>query len=169
MADKTCTECGKTKPLSEFYEHPMMSDGHLNQCKVCKRAYARRRHYQKMRDPKWRRAERKRGREKARRYGYESETSGRREATAAQTAAERAIPSVPSGMERHHWSYNREHWTDVILLKIGYHRALHHQMTYDPRTRFFRTNNGHLLDTKRKHLRYAMAVWNERARYQDAA
>jgi len=38
---KECRSCGKEKPLSDYYEHPEMSDGHLNTCKECKRQSAR--------------------------------------------------------------------------------------------------------------------------------
>jgi len=32
---KVCRECRVEKPLSDFYKHAAMGDGHLNKCKPC--------------------------------------------------------------------------------------------------------------------------------------
>ena len=37
-AEKVCSKCGVTKPLSEYYRDPACRDGHRPDCKVCNRA-----------------------------------------------------------------------------------------------------------------------------------
>lgn len=40
---KTCFKCGRTLPITEFYKHKQMADGHLNKCKDCTRKDVRER------------------------------------------------------------------------------------------------------------------------------
>lgn len=186
VESKQCRQCGETKPLDEFYRHPAMGDGHLNHCKVCKRAYQAERHAEIMADPVLAEREMERHRKKALRQYHERKKhdplywkrhtrtatewrrSNQRKA-GAHSAAIRAHPETPTGMVRHHWSYDPEHWTDVIFIRPDMHYAIHRLLFYDAASQCFRTTRGHLLDTKRKHVRWMLAVLNERSRYMGAA
>lgn len=55
---KPCKRCGKIKPLSEFYSHKMMADGHLSFCKTCKKSEARTNYGENITDVEWLKEER---------------------------------------------------------------------------------------------------------------
>lgn len=52
LPQKRCTKCGETKPLTEFHSSSHHKDGHVYDCKVCRRAYRLSRHPTNPREPK---------------------------------------------------------------------------------------------------------------------
>lgn len=69
MPTKACFKCQIEKPLTEFYAHPRMFDGHLNKCKSCTKKDTKQRVEGKQSDPDWvlKEAERQRKKENSRR------------------------------------------------------------------------------------------------------
>ena len=47
MIEKRCFRCLKVLPLSDFYVHKEMADGHLNKCKECTKTDVKKRYYEK--------------------------------------------------------------------------------------------------------------------------
>ena len=65
---------------------------------------------------------------------------------------ERECICLPTGAEKHHWSYNDEHFKDVIWLSKKEHNKAHRFIVYDQERKMYRncfTNV--LLDTKQSH------------------
>lgn len=58
------------------------------------------------------------------------------------------------GAEKHHWSYNQEHYKDVIQLSKKDHMKAHRFLVYDQERMMYRTLNGDLLDTRERHIKY---------------
>jgi hypothetical protein len=44
---KICRTCKVEKSMRQFYRHPTYADGHMSDCKACKRAYAAEMHWLK--------------------------------------------------------------------------------------------------------------------------
>jgi hypothetical protein len=56
------------------------------------------------------------------------------------------------GLERHHWSYNEEHYKDLIFVTKKHHMKAHRFIIYDQeRMMYRRCDTGELLNTKEKH------------------
>lgn len=66
--NKQCFKCRETKPISEFYKHSEMGDGHLGKCKTCTKRDSNERIEKVKKDPDWLFRERERCRIKQERY-----------------------------------------------------------------------------------------------------
>lgn len=166
---KTCFKCLLEKPLTEYYKHKGMSDGHLNKCKDCtKKETKDRDRFLKENDPDYLYKERKRGREKYHRLNYcalkpnkinkkyniKSYHDKYPEKKKCQSLLGRKIKRR-EGHQLHHWSYNIIHATDVIELSIKDHLKAHRFIIYDQeRMMYRRIDTNELLDTKEKHVEY---------------
>lgn len=163
--DKKCFKCGKIKPLTEFYKHNQMADGHLNKCKSCNKADAVNDYNRKKVDKIWKENEKRRGREKYHRLGYTNQhkpysvTKSHRDKYPEKYKAvcsSQAVRLEFIGAHRHHWSYNQEHWKDVIQLDNKSHAKAHRFLIYDQERMMYRTTDGILLDTRQSHMEYIL-------------
>ena len=70
MTTKICFKCNIDKPLSDYYKHKQMGDGHLNKCKDCTKKDTKERADELLKDPDWVEKEQARHREKYHRLDY---------------------------------------------------------------------------------------------------
>lgn len=142
---KTCFKCNRHLPLSDYYVHPQMADGHLNKCKDCARKDAEVRRKKMEADPDWMEKERARHRAKAKRQAMK-----RPDVLMARKAVRKL--GVSSDYHWHHWSYNKGHETDCIKLLPQEHRRAHRFLIFDEEALMYRRcDTMELLDTRERH------------------
>lgn len=150
MEEKRCFKCGVVKPLSEFYKHSQMADGHLNKCKECTKKDVRSDYGRKSQDESWLEKERARGREKFHRLGYRyanfKKTKEMCPATANINRKMKQLGLYVKGKEAHHWNYNFPR--SIILLSRKAHHRIHTMLTVNYEDKYCYTLDGQRIETE---------------------
>lgn len=164
--EKQCFKCNKIKPLAEFYKHNQMADGHLNKCKDCNKKDVNDNYLNNLNKAGYLESERKRGRKKYHRLYkgiYKTKESIRNkwcEKYPEKVYAASMSSNVKKEFEfaeKHHWSYNKQHYKDVIQLYKKDHMKAHRFIIYDQeRFMYRRFDTNELLDTKIKHMEFIL-------------
>lgn len=138
MVNKICKKCGKDLPVSEFYTHKKMKDGHLNVCKECVKL--RNRRHREENEERYRLYENARQHSPHRILLRKSITTKRRKVVSGYQKAHNAvIRAVKNGLlkkpnkchwcsnekkvEAHHPDYNEP--LEVVWLCAKCHKMLH--------------------------------------------
>ncbi len=146
---KRCFKCGLLLPLSEFYAHPQMGDGHLNKCKNCAKMDVHENYRKKIEDDAYVEKERARGREKYKRLGYKRIKKDEY-LNASKNIRRNLKIGKRNGIELHHWNYNKP--KSVIPLNARIHKQLHLLLKIDKSSKtFIVKETGEKLNTMKKH------------------
>lgn len=162
---KKCFKCNQAKAITDFYVHKKMKDGHLNKCKVCTKKDSKENLKKKTSTLDGKMAERHRGRDKYRRLytGRKVDKMYKKKDMAKYIekypekyrAKNVCQGMVVSGKNLHHWSYNKEHYKDVIITSPSSHYFIHRYLVYDQERMMYRTYDSNiLLDSREKHINF---------------
>lgn len=151
---KECFKCHRILPLTEFYKHSQMGDGHLNKCKDCTKRDVKMNYIKNAESPEYIEKERERGREKYRRLEYSQKKSvaclaKRRKYPSLKNARRDINGNYPPGTELHHWNYNDN--KHLIVLDRRLHHRLHTAVSFNLTEGIYYFEN-RALDTIDKHL-----------------
>ena len=177
---KVCFKCNAEKPLTDYYKHPKMGDGHLGKCKACTKSDTKKRAVELADDPEWVEKEQARHRDKYHRLGYRELHKTTPEQKAEDMARYIArypekhiargmtakIKPVVAGNQMHHWCYAPLYANDLIELSVADHYTAHRFIEYDQSCMMYRQKGtGLLLDSREAHECFIKGVlWAEQNR-----
>jgi len=142
---KVCFRCETEQPLSQFYKHKQMADGHLNKCKTCTKKDSGKREKENRENPEWVKKEQARAREKYHRLGYKDK----------QLEWDKNKPWTRSNIYKglhlflkrkgllshgqvvHHWNYSEEHLRNVFIMSLEIHKKIHRHLDLDLKSKIF--------------------------------
>ena len=152
-------------PISMFYAHPQMADGHLNKCKNCTKSDVHKNYMEKMTDEEYTEKERARGRDKYHRLGYKDREHAKysKPASNSRRNFEAKYGRVSSNIELHHWNYN--YLDELIPVDKRIHHRLHKLIRINKNEKFFTViSTGEKLDTMGKHCDFIERTFQKHLR-----
>jgi len=169
METKMCNSCKEEKDLSEFY-FDKKNKTYNNPCKVCAKIRTANRISALKDTLEYKERERERAKayyhtvvvpkKPARQYSIYTKKDYKKMTELKYPEKKRAVKCVHNKKynhgdnHHHHWSYNKQHVYDWILLAPIEHKFIHKYIIYDQEQMMYRNLDGILLDTKESHIEY---------------
>jgi hypothetical protein len=142
MVEKKCFKCGRTLPITEFYSHPNMKDGHLNKCKECHHEDCRKYRVKMSKDSAFVEHERERSKEKDK-----NRKRNRRNFFSRNAQRDMKVKGIDTkGLEAHHWNYNLRR--SVFLLSKRAHHCIHAMTSVNIADGYTYTKDGRRIESE---------------------